>query len=876
MPPTATVVDATLLRQPQDAAWIVLKFGGTSVSKRSRWDTIGRLAARRRSEGARVLLVVSAVSGVTNALQALIDQHAAADACESGAAALDHTHREFARELGVDPDVVIGDLLAVLHALAIDPRCANAELDWQAEVLSLGELLSSRLGAAYLRSQGHDIHWSDAREHLRAVALPNQNAWSRRLSVSCDTRADVAWRARYAEQGGLLITQGFIARDGEGRTAILGRGGSDTSAAYFGALLGAARVEIWTDVPGMFSANPRQVPQARLLSRLDYEEAQEIATTGAKVLHPRCIQPCRDARVPIWIRDTEHPDLAGTVIESAPADAPGVKAISSRRGIVLVSMESIGMWQQVGFLADVFERFKRHGLSIDLIGSSEANVTVSLDPSDNLVNSNVLEALCADLSEVCRVKVIAPCAAVTLVGRGMRSLLHKLSDVLAEFGRERVHLISQSSNDLNLTFVVDEAVAEGMLPRLHELLIQAGAMPVQEHAAFGPSWAALHGERRIVRTPWWQEKRGALLRAAGEGTPRYVYDLATVRARARAVNDIGAVDRRFYALKANPHPAILRALESEGFGFECVSGGELAHLFALLPHLDPTRVLFTPSFAPRAEYEDALRRDVWITLDSVYPLRHWPELFRGRAVWLRLDPGFGRGHHEKVRTGGSAAKFGLPLAQLDEVLREARALDVQVFGLHAHLGSGITDPGHWRDVLGQLASVAESIGTIAALNLGGGLGVPPEPDAPPFDLEALGRALAEAKSVYPQYALWMEPGRFLVADAGVLLLHATQVVDKAGVQRIGVDGGMNVLLRPALYNAWHEIVNLSRLSEEPALLYDIVGPICETGDVLARRRRLPATQEGDVLLAATAGAYGAVMASDYNLRGRPQEAVIDG
>jgi diaminopimelate decarboxylase/aspartate kinase len=199
---------------------------------------------------------------------------------------------------------------------------------------------------------------------------------------------------------------------------------------------------------------------------------------------------------------------------------------------------------------------------------------------------------------------------------------------------------------------------------------------------------------------------------------------------------------------------------------------------------------------------------------------------------------------------------------------------VKVFGLHAHLGSGIADPTHWRDVLLQLAGVAEGIGSIAALNLGGGIGVPSEADAAPFDVAALGRFLAEAKAAYPQYALWMEPGRYLVAQAGVLLLRATQVVEKSGVRRIGLDGGMNALLRPALYNAWHEVANLSR-DGEAAALYDVVGPICETGDVLARRRRLPETHEGDTLLIATAGAYGAVMASDYNLRARPAETVLE-
>src|SRR5260221_357342 len=187
------------------------------------------------------------------------------------------------------------------------------------------------------------IRWHErlaAREHLHAQPLPNQNAWGRYLSVSVPTAPDPVLSEALAARGALFITQGFIARNANGETVILGRGGSDTSASYFGALLKAAKVEIWTDVAGMFSANPRQVPNARLLARLDYEEAQEIATTGAKVLHPRCINPVREARVPLVIKDTNHPDLAGTEIVAGAADvAPSIKAISSRRGLTLISME---------------------------------------------------------------------------------------------------------------------------------------------------------------------------------------------------------------------------------------------------------------------------------------------------------------------------------------------------------------------------------------------------------------------------------------------------------------------------------------------------------------------------------------------------------
>jgi diaminopimelate decarboxylase/aspartate kinase len=855
--------------------WIVLKFGGTSVSRRERWDTIGRLARERAERAdARVLVVVSALSGATNELQAI----AQGDDRAGRAAALAARHRAFAVELGLDADVVLGARLAELHALVDDPRAAGRALDWQAEVLAQGELLSSTLGAAYLRERGLDFGWCDAREWLQAVALPNQNAWSMRLSATCGHQADDAWRARFAAQqpARMLLTQGFIARHGDGATAVLGRGGSDTSAACFGALLRAQQVEIWTDVPGMFSANPREVPEARLLTRLDYAEAQEIATTGAKVLHPRSIGPCRDARVPMAILDTARPDLPGTRIDASAITVPGVKAISRRNGIVLVSMESIGMWQQVGFLADIFERFKRHGLSVDLIGSSETNVTVSLDPSDNLVSGNVLEALSADLAEVCRVKVIVPCAAITLVGRGMRSMLHRLSDIWATFGRERVHLVSQSSNDLNLTFVIDEADADGLLPVLHAELVRSGAMPMRDGSVFGPSWREIANGRRLRQAPWWRARAPALLQLARGGTPRYAYDLATVRERARALLAVDAIDRRFYALKANPHPAILRVLAAEGYGFECVSRGELEHVFATLPELALSRVLFTPSFAPRAEYEAAFAHGATVTVDSVEALQRWPELFRGRELWLRLDLGRGEGHHRKVRTGGSEAKFGLPVARMDEFLEAARALDARITGLHAHLGSGVESATHWREVHAELAGLAERIGTVATLDIGGGLPVPYLPDAAPFDLAEWGHDLATVKAAYPQYALAVEPGRYLVAEAGVLLLSATQVVEKDGVRRVGCDAGMNALLRPALYEAFHDIANLSRLDAPARVDFDVVGPVCESGDVIGRQRKLPVdTAEGDILLVADAGAYGMAMANTYNLRALPAEDTIN-
>ncbi len=857
--------------------WIVLKFGGTSVSRRHRWNTIGELAKKRADEtGGRVLVVVSALSGVTNELTAIAD--GAADSRER-VAALVARHNAFLAELELGQEVLAARL-AALQALLDDPRAAHRPLDWQAEVLGQGELLSSTIGAAYLRGNGLDFGWMDARDWLHAQPpAPNQSAWSQRLSVNCQWQGDAGFRQRFAAQPTrMLITQGFISRHGDGGTAILGRGGSDTSAAYFGALLGASRVEIWTDVPGMFSANPKDVPDARLLTRLDYYEAQEIATTGAKVLHPRSIKPCRDAGVPMAILDTERPHMPGTSIDGSAEPVPGVKAISRRNGIVLVSMEGIGMWQQVGFLADVFDLFRRHGLSVDLIGSAETNVTVSLDPSENLVSTDVLAALSADLSRICKVKVIVPCAAITLVGRGMRSLLYKLSDVWATFGKERVHMISQSSNDLNLTFVIDEADADGLLPILHDELIDSGAMPVYEEQVFGPRWREITGSVRPRPTPWWRapHSRGQLLELAAQGTPRYVYHLPTVRARARQLQAVPALDRRYYAIKANPHPAILRALADEGFGLECVSLGEVEHVFEVLPELAPARVLFTPSFAPISEYAAALARGVNVTVDNVELLRRWPDVFRDRVLWLRIDLGHGDGHHRKVNTGGKEAKFGLSAQRVDEFMDVARGLGVRVTGIHAHLGSGVESSGHWQQVVDELAGFARRIGSVEILDIGGGLPVPYSDDDEPFDLDAWAAGLAAVKAVHPAFQLAVEPGRFLVAEAGVLLAHATQVVEKDGVRRVGLDAGMNALLRPALYDAWHDIANLSRLEDARDLDFSVVGPICESSDVFAQRVKLPSTTApGDVMLIADAGAYGFSMASRYNQRALPCEDIID-
>lgn len=854
--------------------WVVLKFGGTSVSTPERWQTIAAVLRARLQAGERPLVVCSALSQVSNKLERAIHRAPTKD-YEPVLNEIIEQHRELAGALGVDLEAEAGVYLHDLSQLLLGASLLGEVSPRQhARILSAGELLSTRLGAAWLKSQRLDVGWLDARDVLRSEPEADRPARGRFLEATVGHQPDSGLRKQLDPGPAVVLTQGFIARDPDGATVLLGRGGSDTSAALFAARVGAKRCEIWTDVPGLFTANPRQIPEARCIRSLGYAEAQELASMGAKVLHPRCLPPVAQHGIPLEIRCTPRPELDGTRVEAGQGDSPRVHAISAKTGVTLVRMDTVGMWQQVGFLADVFACFQARGLSVDLVSTSETNVTVSLDPVATSQDPAVLAGLLRDLGQYCTARTIGPCAAVSLVGRRIRGLLHRLGPALSAFEEHRIHLVTQAASDLNLTVVVDEGQADRLVASLHALLFEGA----DEDDELGPTWTALQaGPVRAVevRERWWERRRSELLPLAADG-PRYVIDGPSVDRAARGLLGLTHVDRVFYAMKANPHPDVLRRLVGHGVGIECVSIGEIEAAFAAVPDLDPDRVLFTPNFAPRSEYEAAFARGVRVGLDAAHPLRHWPEVFAGQSIQLRVDPGSGKGHHEHVRTAGSRSKFGLSPAALDEVRGLTREHGVRVIGLHAHAGSGIRTPAHWAEVATVLAAAADGFDELEHLDLGGGLGVPEKPGQMPLDLESLDRALGAVRAAHPGLQLWLEPGRYLVASAGVLLARVTQRKQKADVTYVGIETGMNSLLRPALYGAWHDVVNLTRWGEPAAEVVTVVGPICESADTLARDRALPRSEEGDVLLIDVTGAYGSAMGSRYNLRQTAPEVVLGG
>ncbi|HAT6955469.1 TPA: bifunctional aspartate kinase/diaminopimelate decarboxylase [Legionella pneumophila] len=850
---------------------VVIKFGGTSVSSRATWNNIAAITQKHLNTGVQPVIVCSALTQISNKLEkaieaALLDEH------HSLFNDIQSSHLNLAEQLEVNHELIAADLHQLQQWLTGVSLLKQAPAKTHAQILSLGELMMTRLGHAFLEKQGIKVKWYDARELLTSTPTLGGETMNY-LSARCESEYDPALVEKFLSTGAqAIITQGFFAANPHGETVLLGRGGSDTSAALLAGKLQAASCEIWTDVPGIYTANPHQLPHARLLKQLNYDEAQEIASMGAKVLHPNCIPPVRKANIPMVVKYTHLPEHSGTLItKDIDESAPLIKSIQVKHSILLISIDTLNMWQQVGFLADVFAAFKKHGFSVDLLSSSEFNVTLSLDVNAKIHDRPAINALLDDLNQFGRAKLIEPCSAVSLVGHHIRTVLPHLGPALEVFEAKQVYLMSLASNDLNLTFVVDESHADKLCQRLHHLLIESNPQIFY----YSKSWHEEFGKPNVRPTPWWEIERDRLLTTSAIHSPCYVYHSPTQATRARQLSALESIDSLFYAIKANPFPTILKTLEKEGIGFECVSIQELELVLKLFPNIKKERILFTPNFAPKSEYEFALQTGCYVTIDSLYPLENWPELFKDREVIVRIDPGTGAGHHKHVSTGGNESKFGITQNDISKILSLTKVNHIKVIGLHAHSGSGILSTDLWQQTAVMLASLTDQFPEVRSINLGGGLGIVEKPGQHPIDFAALDAQLMAVKSQYPGLAIWLEPGRFFVAESGVILAKVTQCKEKGKVKFIGIETGMNSLIRPSLYGAYHEIVNLTRLHEEKAGFAHIVGPICESGDTLGYDRLLPVTREGDVILIANTGAYGHCMSSHYNLRPPAQEIVLE-
>ncbi|MBB6097040.1 diaminopimelate decarboxylase [Deinobacterium chartae] len=350
-----------------------------------------------------------------------------------------------------------------------------------------------------------------------------------------------------------------------------------------------------------------------------------------------------------------------------------------------------------------------------------------------------------------------------------------------------------------------------------------------------------------------------LLEAAERfGTPLYVYDASVIDRQVARVQEAFAGARVFYAMKANPNLTLLSRLRAQGIGFEVVSLGEFERARRVGAGGDEILV----NGPAKTEQEYALGSELGATfiVDRASELDLLPS---GAKLLVRVNPGLEVHTHSHLATGEAAAKFGVRLEETVAVIERARALGLSVRGLHLHIGSAITEPGDFGLAFARVAELAAQTGPLEVLDCGGGWGL----DA---DLHGIAQVAREAASAFGAQ-LWVEPGRFLVAQAGTLL---TRVVGQKSTARdfLLLDAGMSELMRPMLYGARHPV---RALWEGEARSVDLAGPACESGDLLGRDLALPEYRPGALLAIEEAGAYGASMSSNYLTRPRPAEALFE-
>ena len=366
------------------------------------------------------------------------------------------------------------------------------------------------------------------------------------------------------------------------------------------------------------------------------------------------------------------------------------------------------------------------------------------------------------------------------------------------------------------------------------------------------------------------------------GSPLYVYSEDILRARCRELREAfcGRIHPSF-SIKANSNAALLRMIREEGIGADAVSCGEIFILE--YAGFDSSEIFFIPNNASEKELCFAAERDILISADSLSQLEAIGRVNRGGRVALRINPGIGAGHCDKVVTAGHATKFGIDPALCCEAKKIIKAFDLKLTGVNQHIGSLFLEPGPYvKAAEALLAIVLEHFPGLEFIDFGGGFGVPYKKNEQRLDLAALRDGLFPLMDSFTAHydnkdvSFKCEPGRYIAAECGILLGTVNAVKECFGRRYVGTDLGFNVLMRPVLYDSWHE-VQLIKKEEDggcaSASLADVTGNICESGDIIAASRPVGNAVRGDIIAVENAGAYGYSMASTYNSRLRPAEVL---
>lgn len=429
-----------------------MKFGGTSVADAAAFENVARIVAAERA--AFPVVVVSAMSGVTDALLS---------ATVESLGPIFSRHFLAAEELLDGPELEhFADLLrrAEAHVReSLQTQTSKNRKSVQDAVVAFGEILSSALMAAVLNQRGVDARQVDAR---RCIITDEEHTSAAPLLQETFVRTEHELRP-LLDNGVVPVLGGFIGSTLQGATTTLGRGGSDYTAALLGAALDVDEIQIWTDVTGVLTADPRVVPEAQTIDRLSYSEAAELAYFGAKVLHPKTIQPAIENAIPVRICNSRLPQEQGTLVGPQSETSPrAIKAIAHKTGVTIVQITSARMLGAYGFLRALFEVFERHRTVVDVVTTSEVSVSLSLDEAD------ALPAIVGDLERLGTVGIEKGRAIICVVGEGLRGTPGIAGRVFGTISDINVSLISQGASSVNFTFVIEEERVNEAVLRLHE------------------------------------------------------------------------------------------------------------------------------------------------------------------------------------------------------------------------------------------------------------------------------------------------------------------------------------------------------------------------------------------------------------------------
>ena len=448
---------------------IVMKFGGTSVANCEAITRTISIVGDRLAQ--KPVVVVSALSKVTDLLYRITDCAGARDreAADGYIDDLAARHTELAKELLKDSgscDEACAKVEEICRELRdfVGAVCSLGELTdrSRARIISRGEWLSSTIICYAMNARGIVTRFVDARR-----MIVTSDCYMKGEPDMAAIAARVPEIVAEAYSGAdAVITQGFIAATAKGETTVLGRGGSDYSASLIGMALDAERIEIWTDVDGVRTADPRIVPDTKSISRISFEEAAEMAHFGAKVLHPMTIEPAVMKNIPVYVLNSMNPAGEGTAILQSDRIEDGVKSVSYKENILLLNIFSTKMINVSGFLQKVFAIFSQYKVSVDLISTSEANISLTMDGNQDI--DEVVKAL----SEFAEVDVDRDKAQISVIGKNIVNLRGLLKQTMASLKDCNVYMISQGASFVNISFVVDRSSMKDAVREVHKYLFE--------------------------------------------------------------------------------------------------------------------------------------------------------------------------------------------------------------------------------------------------------------------------------------------------------------------------------------------------------------------------------------------------------------------